>query len=98
MNIRTTLSFTERHHRFLQRKVGEGVFASASAAVASAIETMMEDEAAREAALGAMADEIRARIATPAEEYLPMEGVLEETRGRLARPRRARGGRQAGSE
>jgi Arc/MetJ-type ribon-helix-helix transcriptional regulator len=87
MPVRTTLSFTERHHRFLQRKVEEGVFASASAAVAAAVEAMMEDEAAREAALAAMADEIRARIATPAEAYLPLEDVLDETT-RLARQAR----------
>jgi antitoxin ParD1/3/4 len=90
MPVRTTLSFTDRHHRFLQRKVEEGIFASTSAAVASAVEAMIEDEAAREAALGAMADEIRARMATPAARYLPMEDVLDEARGRLARPREDR--------
>jgi Arc/MetJ-type ribon-helix-helix transcriptional regulator len=87
MPVRTTLSFTERHHRFLQRKVEEGVFASTSAAVASAVEAMIEDEAARQAALGAMADEIRARMATPTGEFLPMDQVLAETRRRLDRLR-----------
>ena len=42
MTIKTTLSFTDRHHRFLSEKVGEGVFATQSAAVASAIEQMMQ--------------------------------------------------------
>jgi antitoxin ParD1/3/4 len=93
MPVRTTLSFTERHHRFLQRKVEEGVFASTSAAVASAVEAMIEDEAARQAALGALADEIRARMATPPDRYLPMDDVLAEARGRLARLRED-GGRQ----
>ena len=55
MNVRTTLSFTERHHAFLLRKVEEGVFASTSAAVAAAVEAMIEAEVARENALEAMA-------------------------------------------
>jgi Arc/MetJ-type ribon-helix-helix transcriptional regulator len=83
MTVRTTLSFTDRHHSFLIRKVEEGAFASTSAAVASAVEAMIEDEAAREAALAAIADEIRARMATPAEEYLGLEEALAEVRGRL---------------
>ena len=38
MSVKTTLSFTERHHGFLLAKVREGVFATQSAAVAAAIE------------------------------------------------------------
>lgn len=38
MVFKTTLSFTDRHHRFLTEKVGDGVFASRSAAVAAALE------------------------------------------------------------
>ena len=64
MTIKTTLSFTDRHHRFLAEKVGEGIFATRSAAVASVIKRMMEHEAEREAALLALADEIRARMET----------------------------------
>ena len=65
MTVRTTLSFTDRHHRFLARKVEEGVFATASAAVAAAVERMIEDDEAREAALAATGEAIRARLATP---------------------------------
>ena len=89
MTVRTTLSFTERHHGFLRRKVEQGVFASTSAAVASAIEAMIDEEAAREAALTAMTEEIRARIATPAAEHLPLDAVLDEARTRLAGRRAA---------
>jgi Arc/MetJ-type ribon-helix-helix transcriptional regulator len=92
MTVRTTLSFTDRHHRFIARKVREGVFASASAAVASAVEAMIEDEAAREAALGAMADEIRARLATTADDDRPLEEVLAEARSRIAHSGEAQGG------
>ena len=82
MTVRTTLSFTDRHHSFLARKVEEGVFASASAAVASAVEAMIEDEIARDAALDAMADAIRARMATPAEAYLDIDEAFAAARAR----------------
>ena len=84
MNVRTTLSFTERHHAFLLRKVEEGVFASASAAVAAAVEGMIEAEAARETALDAMAEAIRARMATAAADHLGMDEVFGEMRTYLA--------------
>ena len=32
MTVKTTLSFTDRHHQFLSEKVGQGVFATQSAA------------------------------------------------------------------
>ena len=80
MTVRTTLSFTDRHHRFLVRKVEEPP-------VASAVEAMIEDETAREAALAAMADAIRARMATPAEAYLGLEEVFAEARARVAESR-----------
>lgn len=84
MTVRTTLSFTDRHHRFLAHKVEEGVFASTSAAVATAVEQMIEDEAARDTALEAMAEEIRARLATPPEEFLGSEEAFAGARARLA--------------
>ncbi len=88
MTVKTTLSFTDRHHGYLTRKVEEGVFATQSAAVAAAIEQMMRDEAEREAALQAMAEEIRARLATPREEFLDPSDAFAVARARLAaRPR-----------
>ena len=50
MTVKTTPSFTDRHRRFLTNKVGEGVFASQSAAVAAALEQMIRDEEDREIA------------------------------------------------
>jgi antitoxin ParD1/3/4 len=72
MTFKTTLSFTDRHHRFLTRKVEEGVFATTSAAVASAIEQMIEDERARDTALDAMRQEIAARMSTPRSAFVDM--------------------------
>jgi len=83
MTVKTTLSFTDRHHDFLQRKVGEGAFASASSAVAAAIEQMMTDEAARDVALVAMADEIRARMATPEAEFTDADTAFAGARAAL---------------
>lgn len=85
MTVKTTLSFTERHHAYLRERVGQGIYASTSAAVAAAVEQMMEDEAAREAALVAMSGEIRRRMATPAEDYLDHE---EAFGGPSGEPRR----------
>ncbi len=84
MTVRTTLSFTDRHHRFLAHKVEEGVFASTSAAVATAVEQMIEDEAARDTALEAMAEQIRARLTTPPQEFLDFEETFAGARARLA--------------
>ena len=85
MTVKTTLSFTDRHHRFLARKVEEGVFATASAAVAAALERMIEDDEAREAALAAMAEAIRARLATPVADYVGPEEAFAGARALLAR-------------
>lgn len=83
MTVKTTLSFTDRHHRFLTDKVDQGVFASQSAAVAAALEQMMRDEEERELALAAMADEIRARLETPRDEYVSAEDAFSAARTRL---------------
>lgn len=59
MTVKTTISFTDRHDRYLKDKVGERIYASTSAAVSAAVERVIEDEQASDAAIGAMADEIR---------------------------------------
>lgn len=85
MTVKTTLSFTDRHHRFLALKVEEGVFATTSAAVASAVERMIEDDEARGVALDAMADQIRARMATPVDEFVGAETAFGPAREALRR-------------
>ena len=88
MTVKTTLSFTDRHHRFLSEKVGEGVFATQSAAVASAIEQMMQDEQEREIALSALAEEIRARMQTVRSEYVDDEQAFSAARAAVEVSRR----------
>jgi Arc/MetJ-type ribon-helix-helix transcriptional regulator len=89
MTVKTTLSFTDRHHRFLTDKVGQGVFASQSAAVATALEQMIRDEEERELALGAMAEEILARLETPQSDYVSAEETFAPARARLQAAREA---------
>ena len=88
MTIKTTLSFTDRHHRFLSEKVGEGVFATQSAAVASAIEQMMQDDQEREIALSTLSEEIRVRMQTARSEYVDDEQAFSAARAALEASRR----------
>ena len=88
MTIKTTLSFTDRHHRFLSEKVGEGVFATQSAAVASAIEQMMQDDQEREIALSALSEEIRARMQTVRSEYVDDEQAFSAAHAAVEASRR----------
>lgn len=84
MTVKTTLSFTDRHHRFLTEKVGAGAFASQSALVAAALEQMMQDEEEREVALAAYADEIRRRLQAPRDAFLDGDQAFARARARLA--------------
>lgn len=83
MTVKTTLSFTDRHHRFLSEKVGQGVFATQSAAVAAALEQMMQDEEERNVALQALAQEIRARMETPRNAFIDQEEVFAAARASI---------------
>ena len=83
MTVKTTLSFTDRHHRFLVQKVDDGVFASQSAAVAAALEQMIRDETEREVALTALADELRARVRTPHSEFVDRDQAFSAARAAI---------------
>jgi len=88
MTVKTTLSFTDRHHRFLSEKVGQGVFATQSAAVAAALEQMMQDEEERNVALQALAQEIRARMETPRDAFINEEDAFAAARASIEAARR----------
>lgn len=89
MTVKTTLSFTDRHHQFLSEKVGQGVFATQSAAVAAALEQMMQDEEERAVALQALAQEIRARMATPRDAFIDQGDAFATARASIEAARRA---------
>lgn len=89
MTVKTTLSFTDRHHQFLAEKVGQGVFATQSAAVAAALEQMMHDEEERNVALQALAQEIRARMETPREAFIDQDDAFAAARASIEAARGA---------
>ena len=87
MTVKTTLSFSDRHHRFLMEMVGQGVFASRSAAVSAALDLMIQDEEERSVALAARTDELRARMETPKDAFLDDDEAFERARARIAAAR-----------
>ena len=89
MTVKTTLSFTDRHHHFLLVKVGQGIFATQSAAVAAALEQMMQDEEEREVALSALGQEIRARMETPRVAFIDQDDAFAAARGTIGAARGA---------
>ena len=88
MTVKTTLSFTDRHHRFLSEKVDQGLFATRSAAVASAVEHMMQEEEERDVALAVLADEVRTRMQTDRPEYVDHETAFAAARAAVLAARK----------
>lgn len=87
MTVKTTLSFTDRHHHFLSEKVAQGIFATQSAVVAAALEQMMQDEKEREVALSALGQEIRARMETPLALFISQDDAFAAARGTIGAAR-----------
>lgn len=86
MTIKTSISFTDRHHQFANKKATEGVFASVSSVVAAGIELVMQDEAERDAALLAMGNTIKRRMETPQEKWVELDdedALFSRARSRL---------------
>lgn len=83
MTIKTTLSFTDRHHRFVTEKVEQGVYATQSAAVAAALELMLRDEEERQIAIQRMEDEIRARLTTSRAAYVDETDAFAPAKARI---------------
>ena len=89
MTVKTTLSFTDRHHHFLSEKVGQGIFATQSAVVAAALEQMMQDEEEREIFLSALSQEIRALMETPREAFIDHDDAFATARATIGAARGA---------
>jgi len=83
MTVKKTVSFTDRHHRYLLEKVGQGRFANRSAVVAAAIEQMMQDESERNVALSALAEEIRMRMRTPRSGFVDQDQLFSAARAAI---------------
>ena len=86
MTVKSTVSFTDRHHQFAKRKVDEGAMASVSSLVALGIEQLMQDEADRNAGLEAMKETISRRMQTPRKAWIDHQGdpVFERLQAKYA--------------
>ena len=85
MTIKSSVSFTDRHHDFALRKSKEGQFGSVSSVVAAGIERLMQDERERDEALDAMSSAIRARLSAPDTDWKDgVDDLFAETRRSLA--------------
>ena len=74
MTVKSTVSFTDRHHQFASQNVEEGTCASVSSLVASAIEQMIQDKVERDMVLECMADTIKRRMETPRDQWPAING------------------------
>ena len=86
MTVKSTVSFTNRHHQFAKRKVDEGVMPSVSSLVAMGLEQVMQDEADRNAALEAMKTTIGRRMHTPRAQWIDHQSddVFDRLRAKYA--------------
>lgn len=85
MTVKSTVSFTDRHHEYAHRKAREGQNASVSSVVAAGIEALMQDEEEREVALQAMRGAITRRLDTPREAWIEgTEDLFAAARERLS--------------
>lgn len=73
MTIRSSVAFTDEQHRFAQRLVEEGQFASVSAVVAHGLRLVEQERKEQEAVITGLADVIRQRAATPLDEFVALE-------------------------
>lgn len=88
MTIKSTVSFTQRHHDFAKSLVEEGVYASVSSVVAAGIERVMQDKEERALVLEAMKATVERRMNTPREEWLEVreaDELFEKARARIRR-------------
>ncbi len=84
MTVKTTISLTERHHRYAQGRAKDGRNGSVSSVVAAGLELLMQDEADRDVALDAMSDAIKARLNAPREDWVEdVDDLFAEARHRL---------------
>jgi antitoxin ParD1/3/4 len=70
MTARVTVSLPDQLHDFADAQVGQGVYATMSAAVAAGLQALREREEEKQAVMNALADEIRRRAELPDEDYV----------------------------
>ena len=86
MTIKSTVSFTDKHHSFAKQKAEEGQHGSVSSVVAAGIERLIQDEEERGIALKAMEETIRARAETSREDWVEgVDDLFDRARRHLSR-------------
>ncbi|MBP1859489.1 hypothetical protein [Rhizobium herbae] len=87
MNIKTTVTISERNLRYAEKMVEEGVYPSVSELIEASIEQMMLNRQSPDDAVANMADEIRQRMELPREQWIPLEGdtMFEEVRALISK-------------
>ncbi|WEZ84215.1 hypothetical protein P6U16_05945 [Rhizobium sp. 32-5/1] len=85
MNIKTTVTLSERNLRYAEKMVEEGAFPSVSDVIEASIEQMMLNSQSSDDPLAGMADEIRRRMELPRDQWISMkdDDVFENVRARI---------------
>jgi len=85
MNIKTTVTLSERNLRYAEKMVEEGAFPSVSDVIEASIEQMMLNSQSPDDPLAGMADEIRRRMELPRDQWISMkdDDVFENVRARI---------------
>lgn len=77
MNVKNNVTLSDRYIRYAERLVEDGQFPSIEKVVEAGIDSLMRDDpvpAGPNDPLAGMADEIRRRMATPQEQFIPWDG------------------------
>ncbi len=92
MNIKTTVTLSERNLRYAEKMVEEGAFLSVSDVIEAGIEQMMLSTQSPDDAVAAMADEIRRRMELPRDQWIPLQDdtMFEEMRALIREKKAAR--------
>ncbi|MBW6420934.1 hypothetical protein KX729_05720 [Rhizobium sp. XQZ8] len=88
MNIKNTVTLSDRYLRQAERLVENGQFPSIEKVIEAGIDSLMNDDpvpAGPNDPLAGMADEIRRRLATPRDQFIPMDAdnMFDRVRARL---------------
>ncbi|OJF90417.1 hypothetical protein [Pararhizobium antarcticum] len=86
MNIKTTVTLSERNLRYAEKMVEEGAYPSLSDLVEASIEQMILNTRSSDDAVSDMADEIRKRLELPRDQWVKWDGkkLLDNIKSRLA--------------
>lgn len=74
MNIKTTITLSERNLRYAEKMVEEGAYPSVSDVIEASMEQMMLNDQSADDPLAGMADEIRRRMELPADQWIDWDG------------------------